>query len=179
MLISITGPECSGKTAMTEYLALELHATPVGEYARTYLDRTHGEYTFDDLDVIAQGQLDLVLKAAGIGLESKKDRDIVISDTFLLVIRIWAMYKYGMVSDSLQRLFVKYRPDIYVLCKPDLPWKNDGLREHEFERDALFEKYLAYIKSSGIPFVIVEGLGEERKQKALLQVKTLIQKSLP
>ena len=170
MLICITGPECSGKTALTAYLAEELDASPVYEFARVYLSKKDGEYTYEDLEIIARGQVASV-RAAGDG--------IVITDTFLLVIMIWSMHKYAKASDAVKNLFVTHQPDVYLLCKPDLPWEHDALREHEHERDALFEQYLERIQSSGIPCILVEGEGPERMPKALERLKSIIQKKLP
>ena len=251
MLICITGPECSGKTTLTNYLAAALQITSIDEFARDYLSETDGHYVIEDLDAIAQGQLGLVLDSecppspdwiqwlrgdpghvirdagnvtldpeSGIDESGSGQRDpksgilnvtssgqegselesggdekvgegiveshqpgheecIVLTDTFLLVILVWSQYRYGKVSDTVQELYSKYQPDIYLLCKPDLPWKHDILRENEHDRDGLFELYLEHIESSGIPYFIVEGLGAERMKRVLGQVQTLIQKKLP
>ena len=249
MLICVTGPECSGKTTLTNYLASALQISSVDEFARDYLSETDGDYAIEDLDAIAQGQLGLVLDSgcppspdwmqwlrrepghvirdadnvmldpeSGIdesgsgqrdpkpgirnfsstgqeGSELETDSDekvgeeiveshepgheecIVLTDTFLLVILVWSQHRYGKVSDTVQELYSKYQPDIYLLCTPDLPWKHDVLRENEHERDELFEQYLEHIESSGIPYFVVEGLGPERMKRVLSQVQTLIQKN--
>jgi len=180
VLISITGPECSGKTTLTNYLARNLDATPVLEFARAYLSDRDGVYGFHDLDVIARGQLRLVNEAGcSTPADSRDLTSLVITDTFLLVVRIWSMHKYNKISEEVKHLYTAYQPDVYVLCRPDMPWVKDALRENARDRDALFAEYLKHVKSSGIPFVIVEGEGEERMSRALEQVSTLIQKNIP
>jgi nicotinamide riboside kinase len=185
VLICVTGPECSGKTTLKNYLSLNLQIPSVEEFAREYLTKSAGHYTFEDLDVIAQGQLDAMSQNAGretpvVGDEEKSvNKGIVITDTFLLVILIWSLHKYGRVSATVKELYSANQPDFYLLCKPDLTWEYDQLRESQDDRDALFEKYLEHIHLAGIPYYIVEGSGEERMRKALHRVKSLIQKKLP
>lgn len=226
MLICITGPESSGKTALASYLAAALQVTAVEEFARGYLNRNKGRYTFEDLDAMALGQLNLVLAACDLvlvpGLDGFKipkstshdakgekhttgnnknmistgdryqDRNhiagdgatgdmsketgktnVVITDTFLLVILIWSLHKYGKVSDVVMKLYTENPPDFYLLCRPDLPWESDALRENEHDRERLFEMYLEHIRSSGIPYFVVEGIGENRLQSALQKIERL------
>ncbi len=178
---------------MTNYLASELQLTSVGEFARDYLSKVDGQYEFEDLEAIARGQLAMILDAgcwmrdagcgmldAGFGIRDEEGaKRVVITDTFLLVILIWSMHKYGKVSDTVQELYAKYQPDFYLLCRPDLPWERDVLREHEQGREELFERYLERIEASGIPYFIVEGSGPARMQKALDRVAKMVQKKLP
>jgi nicotinamide riboside kinase len=58
LVITIVGPESSGKSTLGEYLAKELKATFVPEYARKYLENFERPYDFEDLEIIAKGQLD-------------------------------------------------------------------------------------------------------------------------
>ena len=210
MLICVTGPECSGKTTLTQSLTHALGAVSVAEYAREYLSATDGRYTFEDLDVIAERQVDLV-RDSGYGLrdrgcldvdsddfnlknsvdglgdckDTKLNREdcheegIVITDTFILVFVIWSLHKYGKVSEKIKALYSGNQPDFYILCRPDLPWEQDPLRESSDEREALFESYLEHIRLSDIPFFIVEGLGPERLRKAIQRIESLIQNNLP
>jgi len=177
VLICITGPECSGKTTLSQYLSQSLGAVSVAEYAREYLNASNVQYTFEELDIIAEKQVDLVRDAREI--EVSRNKRVVITDTFVLVIVIWSLYKYGKVSERIKALYSDNQPDFYILCRPDLPWKQDPLRENPHDREALFERYLQHIRISNIPFFIVEGLGPERLHKTLQRIESLILNNLP
>ena len=216
MLISITGPECSGKTTLGRFLARELSVDHVEEYAREYLGTTNGKYSFEDIDAIAKHQVNLVCRAgkrktesenlhgnslncSGLtettpildlenskaktgeanGAEFEEVERVVITDTFLLVILIWSWHKFGKVSENVRTLYSKFQPDLYLLCRPDLAWEYDALRESKHEREELFEIYLEHIRSTNIPFLIVEGTAQNRRRGALHFVQSLIQKKLP
>ena len=56
-IITIVGPESSGKTTLARQLAAELGCPWVPEYARQYLEQRGGYYDETDLDMIAEGQM--------------------------------------------------------------------------------------------------------------------------
>jgi nicotinamide riboside kinase len=61
-VITIVGPESSGKTTLARQLS-NLYGSPwVPEFAREYLEGLGRSYTADDLEVIARGQLESILK---------------------------------------------------------------------------------------------------------------------
>ena len=66
---------------------------------------------------------------------------------------------------------------MYLLCKPDLPWEPDSLRENPDDRDQLYQRHLQEIKRLGRPFEIVEGRGERRLANANAAVQRLIAKA--
>ena len=57
--VVVIGPECTGKSDLSEYLANEFNTVWVNEYAREYLDHLSRPYGPEDLLRIAQGQLAL------------------------------------------------------------------------------------------------------------------------
>lgn len=203
MLISITGPECSGKTTLTHFLARTFDLPTTEEYARSYLNERNGHYVFADLDIIAKGQLELVQGARkrmsmlryrqdnisqgfpdsgsdSTNTVSEKEADgVLLTDTFLLVVVIWSLFKFGKVSPKVKALYDAHQPDFYVLCSPDLEWEPDALRENEHDRNALFDMYLDRIRSSGIPYCIVQGEEEKRAEYAEHVIRRLIQNKVP
>ena len=62
-IITIVGPESSGKTTLARQLAADLGCPWVPEYAREYLDGLGRTYEEDDLQIIARGQLEAILSA--------------------------------------------------------------------------------------------------------------------
>ena len=160
LIISIVGPECTGKTALARALGEHFGVGFVAEYARDYLG-TRTDYAPTDLAAIARGQAALEadsLAACG---------SPVILDTDVLVIRVWWQEKYGALPDWLRRAFAAQAPRHYLLTAPDLPWEPDPLRESPFDRERLFEVYRATLAEESLRFDVVRGTGAARLRCAL------------
>lgn len=159
-IISIVGPECTGKTALARALADHFAVAYVTEYARDYLaGRT--DYQPADVEAIARGQMTLEADALA------TDASPVILDTDLLVVRVWWEEKYGPLPNWLERAFATQAPRRYLLTAPDLPWEPDPLRESPFDRERLFEVYRATLAAEGLHFDVVRGRGAARLRCAL------------
>ncbi len=59
-IITLVGPESSGKTTLARQLAAEFECPWVPEYAREYLEQRGGNYDETDLVKIAEGQLSVI-----------------------------------------------------------------------------------------------------------------------
>ncbi len=152
----ITGPESSGKTTLTRQLVEHFKAVEVTEFARDYLSKRNGKYGFEDLALIAKGQLEIENAANHAGTE------LLICDTSLEVLKIWSQVRFGKVDDFIASNVVKNLPDLFLLCKPDLQWQEDSLRENPHNRDQLFEMYNNELENLNVTTVLIEGVGNER-----------------
>jgi len=162
--IVITGPESSGKTTLTKALAKELNMGYTEEYAREYLNN-NSNYSQKDLLLIAQGQL----------LEEKANLNpTAIHDTDLITIKIWSEYKYNYCDPWIINQIEQQKSEnrLYLLCKPDIIWEIDPLRENPSNRAELFEIYLSEIQKTKHTYLIIEG--EERLEKALSKIQSFI-----
>jgi len=159
--IAVTGPESSGKTSLAIELSKLFDAALVEEYARIYLSEKGAAYTWADLDIIAGKQFDSAINALE---ESKR---FVIADTDMHTMAIWSIDKYGAVSPKIAGLLMKEDFDLYLLCRPDIPWQQDPLRENPNDRDRLFGLYLDSLKNAQRRFEIIEGSGNSRLEVAL------------
>ena len=56
MFFVFTGPESSGKTTFANFAFSVFGGGLVPEYARQYLERQQGRYTFGDLKIMAENQ---------------------------------------------------------------------------------------------------------------------------
>ena len=159
-IISIVGPESSGKTTLAQALANRFHAPLVEEYARAYLS---GRPSYDetDLDTIARGQL--ALEEAAL----KDAPPVLVLDTDMLVIEVWWLEKYGEAPDWVETAIRAQRDRTYLLVRPDLPWEPDPLRESKYDRERLFEVYRIALAERAAAFDIVGGSGRERLRWAL------------
>jgi len=161
--VAFTGPESSGKTTMAEWAASHYSYTYVKEYAREYLEGKKG-YSLQDIELIANRQFQLnndVAKPA-------------ILDTEMLVLKIWFQEKFQKNSEVIQSLLMKQEIDFYFLCKPDIPWVEDPLRENPLDRDRLFVEYIQLLNAMGLPYTVLSGSIEQRKK----QIKESLQQNL-
>ncbi len=159
-LIVFTGPESSGKSTWSKWLSSHFGIQLVEEYARDFLAKTGGKYNEPDLLVIAKKQQELITHALS-------KYDIVIADTDLLTIKIWSEEKYGKCDKSILDLLYNNVPDHYVLCRPDIPWEEDFLRENPHDRDRLFNIYEQEINEVNIPYFVLGG-NEDKRRASLI-----------
>lgn len=161
--ISITGPESAGKSELTNALADHYNTSYAAEYARTYLEKTDGTYDLSDLTEIAKGQLENEEKAI------TEARQICFFDTDMLVLKIWAEFRFALVPEVIESAFRQKRYDHYLLCKPDLDWEADPFRESpdQSERDKLFEIYKNELEKIGASYHVITGRGDLRLKSAI------------
>ena len=155
--IIITGPESSGKTTLCENLAKHFKLSFSKEFARFYLEKNGYNYNQTDLLEIAKGQL-----------LSEKNHQIL--DTDLITIKIWSEYKYGSCDSWILEKIneQKLEQRFYLLCKPDIPWQSDPLRENPDNREELFEIYKMELEQLGLSYSIIEK--ENRLENAIKKI---------
>ena len=155
MRILITGPECTGKSTLARQLSEKLSLPWFPEYARTYLEQNGPNYNQDDILKIAKAHFHLV--------ETFSADQPLILDTYLLNLKIWTEYKYLQTEPWVdQRLLAMTPPDYVFLLSPDLPWKQDGLRESEGQRTVLFELYSRQLTNLRWNYNVITGVGRAR-----------------
>lgn len=166
-LITCTGPESSGKSTVANALAAHFNCNLVMEYAREYLYALDAPYQEPDLARISKGQMKRIQEYMKIG------GTYLISDTDSLTVYIWAKMKYGRIEPSIQKDMHRSEPALYLLCRPDIPWEPDPLRENPLDRDKIFLEYEALIQKLNIPYSILEGSMEQRMEMAIAHCKKL------
>ena len=164
MYIAVIGPESSGKSELSEQLSVKLEIPLVKEFAREYLEQLEGEYTESDLNRISKGQF-LACRRADTG-------DGYVSDTEILTIKIWSHEKYKQVDPDIIDLMDDLKIDLYLLCYPDLPWKEDPYRESPLLQDRmrLFSRYVKELNRMNKPFRVIRGIGPDRLELAIKEI---------
>jgi len=147
--ISIIGPESSGKTLLANILSRIINCKKTNEFAREYLNKKIN-YDFKDLDKIAVGQNNLVRPFL------KKD-NYFIADTSNIVTEIWSKLKFNKVSKKVAEISKSEIFDGYILCKPDIPWEFDKLRENPKNRMEIYNYYIDTLKDRKLDFIIAKG----------------------
>jgi len=166
--IAVTGPESTGKSVLSQQLAEHYNTVWVPEFARLYLLNIERPYVYDDILEIAKGQVESekIIEA----LANK----IIISDTELIVTKIWCDVKFGKCHSWIEEQLIRQKYNLYLLMDVDLPWQFDPMREHPDAREFLMEKYVEELKRLGFSYKIVSGVGEERLRNAIGFVNEMI-----
>jgi NadR type nicotinamide-nucleotide adenylyltransferase len=171
--IVILGPESTGKTTLSEKLALEFNTIWVPEYRREYsesklIDKEKIIYqwnTYDFIKIAIQQNIN----------ENKMAREcnkILICDTNSLAPHVWHLRYLGFESNFVQHYFVDHKqPDLILLMKPDdnTPFVQDG----ENIRNKMFEDFERILKKHYYSYEILEGSYDSRFKKAKSLIKTL------
>ena len=165
--IIFTGPECSGKTTISEAIAKKFNLPLVPEFARSYLKKLNRKYTYFDLEKIAKGQLNLEKKT-----ELNTNKKTLICDTNLHVIKLWSLIKYSKCNS-----FILQNEDQnahYILCFPDFKWEFDPLRENKYDRLDIFKKYKDDLIQNNRNYTILSGSIKNRISYVSNYIENLI-----
>jgi NadR type nicotinamide-nucleotide adenylyltransferase len=166
--VAIIGPECTGKSVLSAFLADHFKTEWVREYAREFLEGLNRDYNETDLLTIARGQLRLEDEA------EKQAKNILFCDTNLYVIKVWSEFKYGQVNPEILKLMDHRTYDLYLLTNIDIPWSEDPQREHPHKRQELYSIYLSEMEKQPVPFVEISGEQDERRSTAIAAVKQIM-----
>ena len=187
--IVIVGPESTGKSTLCEQLAQHYNTNWCPEFARDYLLTNGMNYTYNDLLTIAKGQLamedeyiqSLVWSSeSGAGTQNSELKTLnskpLFIDTNMYVMKVWCEFVFGKCHTWITDQIAKRKYDLYLLCNTDLPWVKDELREYpDLEtRDKLYHIYKNILSNQAVPWVDINGGYEERLEKAVKAVDTLL-----
>ena len=184
--IVVVGPESTGKSTLCRQLASHYHSVWCPEYAREYLLKNGTNYTFENLLEIAKGQIALEDKATDQLSQqllqnanhsgSVQTKPYLFIDTDMYVMKVWCEFVFGKCHTWILDRIVERKYDFYLLCKPDLPWVKDELREYpdEATRIRLYHHYRELLSQQNVPWVEISGLEEDRLKKAVEAVDSYL-----
>jgi NadR type nicotinamide-nucleotide adenylyltransferase len=170
--VVIIGPECTGKSTLCYQLADHYKTTWCPEFAREYLLEKGMNYSFEDLLNIAHGQLhleDTLMTQA---------TNFYFIDTDMYVMKVWCEVAFQSCHSWILKQIARRRYDLYLLCKTDLPWQADELREYRdlHVREKLFKMYKDIVVNSGTMWVEVSGTDAQRLQVATSTINTVFKR---
>jgi NadR type nicotinamide-nucleotide adenylyltransferase len=179
--IVIIGPESTGKSTLCKQLAQHYNTSWCSEYARTYLLTNGNNYTYEDLELIAKGQLaleDEFVEKVKTKIPNPQspipNNPLLFIDTDMYVMKVWCEYVFGKCHTFILEEIVNRKYDLYLLCNVDLPWVKDELREYPDEkpRQELYRIYKDLLLNQSTPWVGISGNYEERLQAAIKAIDT-------
>lgn len=172
--IVILGPESTGKSSLCAALAAHFQTIWCPEYARAYLLEHGTDYRFEDLLTIAKGQLAQEDAYTAKLLESNAAKpNYLFIDTDMYVMKVWCEFVFGKCHTWILDQITERNYDLYLLCKPDLPWMKDELREYpdEATRIKLYHHYRDLLIHQSTPWAEVSGTNEARFSSALRAIE--------
>ena len=160
--VCVYGPESTGKTVLTEYLARYFSTAFVPEMARVHLgDRQVVE---PDMPVIAG------LHAREILARVVEANRILFVDTDHLTTRIYWRHFFGRALEFPGWIHEANTFDLYLLLDIDVPWVADPQRYSEDCREEHMNQFRRELDNAGIEYVTVRGSWEERNRAAVWAV---------
>ncbi len=179
--IVIIGAESTGKSTLCQNLAKHYKTEWVREYAREYLLKNGTDYTFENLLDVAKGQLtgeQLAVDSWQLANHQSSTFNFqpLFIDTDMYVMKVWCEFVFGKCHHWILNRIVERKYDLYLLCNIDAPWVKDELREYPdlATREKLYHHYKDLMVNQNVPWVDINGSYEERLQKAVTAIDTII-----
>ncbi len=168
--IAILGPECTGKTELSISLATYYNSPFIPEFARKYVENLGRKYTCQDLEIIAQHQIE---EFAQFEQSYSKKSPYLFLDTELIITKVWFLHVYKYCPSWLEKAIINSSIDFYLLCKPDIPWEEDSVRENGNLRDFFYDWYKKELILLNAHFAEIGGLGQIRTETAIRHINSL------
>ena len=166
--IAIVGPESTGKSTMSAYLAGHYHTVWVPEYAREYCAKLTGPPTWQDEINMFHGQLALEKEAL------PKANKLLICDTTFITVKVWSDYTFGKSPQEVLDELPRHRYDLYLLLNIDLPWEEDPLRDFPHMREHFMDIWYKELEALNANYVVISGIGPERYDRAVAAVEAFL-----
>jgi len=156
--VCLLGAESTGKTTLARSLAERFETVWNPEYGRPYtrIGRPPGApWTSWEFTHIARVHCWYEDFLAGLA------RRVLFSDTDAFTTAVFHEVYLGTPATGFDEL-VGRRYDLFVVCGLDVPWRHDGIREFEQQREAMQVRYVCRARESGSPWLLVEGSADSR-----------------
>jgi len=168
--VAVVGPESTGKSTMSEYLAAHYNTIWVPEFARGYCEKLIEPPTWADEINMFYGQVahedELLPKA----------NKLLICDTTFLTVKIWSEFTFGQAPQQVIDELPRRKYDLYLLLNIDMPWEEDPLRDFPHMREHFMDVWYKELNELNAKYVLIEGTGTERYERAVEAVDEYLKK---
>ena len=168
--IAVVGPESTGKSTMSAWLAEHYDTIWVPEYARGYCAALTEAPTWQDEINMFYGQVELersMLPLARNGL--------LICDTTFITVKIWSDEMFGSSPQEVTDELALHHYDLYLLLDIDMPWQDDPLRDFPHLREHFMEVWHKELGAINANYVVISGIGQQRYENAVSAVDNFLQ----
>lgn len=164
--IAVVGPESTGKSTMSAYLAKHYQTVWVPEYAREYCEKLSEAPTVEDEVKMFWGQIALEKE-----IIQQANTNILICDTTILTVKIWCDALFGYTPVEVLDELPRHYYDLYLLMDIDLPWQDDPLRDFPTRRPHFMNVWQQELQALNARYVIISGSGQQRYDRAIKAVE--------
>jgi NadR type nicotinamide-nucleotide adenylyltransferase len=162
--IAVVGPESTGKSTMSAYLAKHYNTVWVPEYAREYCEKLTAPPTWQDEVNMFYGQLALEKEIL------PQANKLLICDTTFITVKIWSDYTFAQSPQEVLDELPKHPYDLYLLLDIDLPWEEDPLRDFPHMREHFMDIWHKELRALNARYVVISGTGTERYENAVAAI---------
>lgn len=169
--IAVVGPESTGKSTMSAYLANHYHTVWVPEYARGYCEKLTAPPTIEDEVNMFYGQIALEKEIL------PQANGILICDTTFITVKIWSDAFFGCTPQEVLDELPLHPYDLYLLLDIDLPWQDDPLRDFPNQREYFMDIWHRELKALNARYAVVSGQGQTRYDSAVAVIDGFLKDS--
>ena len=168
--VCLLGAESTGKTTLARTLAEAYGTLWNPEYGRPYTELGRARdapWTSDEFTHIARLQCwyeDFLAASANA---------VLFCDTDAFTTAVFHEVYLGTPAVAFDDLAARSY-DLFLVCGLDAPWRHDGIREFEQQRLWMHERYLERARTSGSPWLLLEGPVDVRVAAARVAVDRLV-----
>jgi HTH-type transcriptional regulator, transcriptional repressor of NAD biosynthesis genes len=171
--ICVLGAESTGTTTMAMALAEHYQTVWVPEYGRQYwiekMQRTDDQtWRTEEFVHIATEQCRMEDEAA------RQSNRVLTCDTDAFATSIWHERYLGTRSPEVEALAATHYPALSLLTDVDIPFVQDGTRDGEHIRHAMHERFVARLKETQRPYLLLSGTHAARLQQAIVAIDALL-----
>jgi HTH-type transcriptional regulator, transcriptional repressor of NAD biosynthesis genes len=151
--VCLLGAESTGKTTLAAALADAYDTMWVPEYGRVYTEvgrPSDAPWRSEEFEHIARVQCWYEDFLAGLAHRA------LFCDTDAFTTAVFHEAYLGSPARGFEELASRVY-DLYLVCGLDVPFEHDGWREFEEVRRRHHETYIGHARSSGSPWLLVEG----------------------
>ncbi|MBS1715231.1 MAG: AAA family ATPase [Armatimonadetes bacterium] len=180
--VVVTGAESTGKTTLARRLAERFGTEWVPEYGREYWETVKlggsaitdiatfrvPEWQSEEFVLIAETQQSREDAAA------RRAEKVLFCDTDAFATGLWHERYMGSRSPEVEAVGRRRRPDLVLLCAPDVPFVQDGFRDGESVRTTMHGTFLIRLAEGAIVPRVLTGDWKAREVRAVRAVQSLM-----
>jgi NadR type nicotinamide-nucleotide adenylyltransferase len=170
--IAVVGPESTGKSTTSAYLAKHYNTVWVPEFARNYCAALTEPPTWQDEINMFNGQLALEKEIL------PQANKLLICDTTFITVKIWSDHTFGESPKVVLEELPKHPYDLYLLLNIDLPWEEDPLRDFPHMREHFMAVWYKELQLLNANYKLVSGTGPERYDNAITAIDQFLNADL-
>lgn len=166
--VVILGTECTGKTTLTKKLAKHFDCSFVLEAGREIIPNSNS-FTYPDLKLVANEHSKRIDKTIS------DHSPLVIIDTDIHITKSYCRFAFERELEISTNIYNSNKANLYLYLNNDVEYIQDGTRLSEVERNLLDHSHREVLIKHKIDIIEITGNWDERFEKAVKNIKTLIE----